>query len=190
MTKNEARVAARIRAGAFTVEYKSAASEGIASKLTVLEWFIAAGAVFSYVSTESEPSTEKINRLITDIGKRLALPKCGKKPNMRAVCVPDTENLVKGKYGIPEPREAAPELALTENDIVLVPCVCADRHGLRLGHGAGYYDAFLSNCPAYKVCLCYEEMLMDNVPADEHDIGMDCVITEKNIYYPDGGALL
>ncbi len=34
----------------------------------------------------------------------------------------------------------------TEIDLVLVPMLCFDERGFRVGHGKGYYDKFLSLC--------------------------------------------
>ena len=45
--------------------------------------------------------------------------------------------LNEGVWGIREPKDDAPEVA---PDILIVPLAAFDRHGNRIGYGAGYYD--------------------------------------------------
>ena len=52
--------------------------------------------------------------------------------------LPDTKFL-KGKRDIPEPIEKI-WVNADEIDCFLVPGLLFDKHGMRLGHGAGYYD--------------------------------------------------
>ena len=63
-------------------------------------------------------------------------------------------------------------------DLILVPCVTATPNGVRLGHGAGYYDRFLAEHSAKTVCLCFGALLRGDLPAEETDIPVDLVITE------------
>jgi len=65
-------------------------------------------------------------------------------------------------------------------EMVIVPAVAYDRNGNRLGRGKGFYDRFLRSIKATKVGVGYEFQLIDNVPAEPHDIRMDIVITPKS----------
>ena len=94
------------------------------------------------------------------------------------------DDLVPGAYGIPEPS-ADTEMMLPEYiDLIILPCVSCDRNCNRIGHGAGYYDKYLTtvrrNC--FTMALCYEEALADELPAEEHDMPVDAVVTEKTVY--------
>ncbi|OUD13918.1 5-formyltetrahydrofolate cyclo-ligase [Thioflexithrix psekupsensis] len=53
--------------------------------------------------------------------------------------------LVENQYGIPEPIAAkvADSQAI---DWVIVPLLCFDQEGFRVGYGQGFYDRFLSTC--------------------------------------------
>ena len=68
-----------------------------------------------------------------------------------------------------------------EPDLILVPCVAAAPNGVRLGHGAGYYDRFLAEHPAQTVCLCFRRLLRADLPADVTDILTDMVLTDEGI---------
>ena len=96
---------------------------------------------------------------------------------MKAVPVSDLSCLTPGILGIPEPP--APETdGIPEPDLILVPCVAASPGGIRLGHGAGYYDRFLSGRGGEKVCLCFRALLRADLPAEDTDVITDLVITD------------
>lgn len=99
------------------------------------------------------------------------------------------DEMVVGKWNILEPprdRWGDPEKEVEphELDIIMVPGVGFDRRGGRMGNGQGYYDRLLEqarpDCPL--VALCYESQLFDMIPVAEHDIYMDKVVTEANVY--------
>jgi 5-formyltetrahydrofolate cyclo-ligase len=48
-------------------------------------------------------------------------------------------------FGIPTPQEIVP-VKETDFDVVIVPLLCVDQHGNRIGYGKGFYDRFLSKC--------------------------------------------
>ena len=89
----------------------------------------------------------------------------------------DLNSLRPGTWGIREPEPADGDDA-PEPDLILVPCVTVSPEGIRLGHGAGYYDRFLQGSKAETVCLCYRKLMRDTVPAAETDIRVSRVITE------------
>ena len=68
-----------------------------------------------------------------------------------------------------------------EIDVVVVPAICFDKRGHRLGYGKGYYDRFLKNLKALKVGFCYFDMIEDELPIEEHDIKADFVICESGV---------
>jgi 5-formyltetrahydrofolate cyclo-ligase len=48
-------------------------------------------------------------------------------------------------FGIPIPQDIVP-VKETDFDYVIVPLLCVDQQGNRIGYGKGFYDRFLSNC--------------------------------------------
>lgn len=70
---------------------------------------------------------------------------------------PATE-LARNRWGIDEPPSRGGELIETEKiDLVVVPLLCFDRRGFRVGYGKGFYDRFLARCrkDCLKVGLSY-----------------------------------
>jgi len=87
------------------------------------------------------------------------------------------------RWGIQEPIDTAsvPPDAL---DAVIVPAFGAGRNGHRIGHGYGYYDAFLAALDVPTVALVYDDCLVGAVPADPHDVPVSIIVTERRIVRP------
>ncbi len=180
--KREYRARLAESASALSPQARAAESAVIADTVLRSAAFRQARTVFCFVSLPSEPDTRPILEAALGSGKTLLLPKCvGKK--MYAVPAADLSALIPGAYGIPEPA-SLPEGPCPAPDLVLVPCVAASKTGVRLGHGAGYYDAYLAACPAPKICLCFDAFLLPDLPAEPHDVPMDAVVTASGVYGP------
>ena len=139
--------------------------------------YLEADSVLLYFSTPFEPDTLfMISRALHE-GKQVYLPKCVDSHTMLPGRVRSLEDLTEtGMFGIREPPE--PEKHRVRLDFAVVPCVGASKAGARLGHGAGYYDRFFSwNPDVYKLCLCYKDLLTDDIPVGPLDVMMDEVIS-------------
>ena len=72
--------------------------------------------------------------------------------------------------------------ALGDADLVIVPALAVDAHGVRLGRGGGWYDRALTyrrgGVPVVAVCWPWECMA-DDLPRQSHDIPVDWVVTPQ-----------
>lgn len=146
-----------------------------ADSLNAYKEFQDAKTVFCYVSYNGEVDT--IN-LLSDIlkTKTLVVPYCiDNDGNMIAVKISSADNLEKGMYGIPEPKNPVP-FPKEEIDFVIVPGVAFSKDGYRLGYGKGYYDRFLSDITPYKLGVCKKELFLEKLPHNEFDIKMNDVL--------------
>lgn len=95
-------------------------------------------------------------------------------------------DMVDGVLGIPVPDISSPDVKLVTPDILLVPFVAYDRRGYRLGYGGGYYDRTIAHLRSkgkietIGVGFTVQKM-QDLLPIDEHDVALDCVVTERMI---------
>lgn len=93
---------------------------------------------------------------------------------------PETE-LIQNQWEIHEPVHD--ELVESKKiDLVLVPLLCFDRKGFRVGYGKGFYDRFLKNCRAdcLKIGLSYFAPVAEISDAQAFDVKLDfCVMPEK-----------
>ncbi|MBI2588904.1 5-formyltetrahydrofolate cyclo-ligase [Candidatus Saccharibacteria bacterium] len=68
-------------------------------------------------------------------------------------------------------------------DLIIVPLLAFDKSGYRLGYGGGFYDKFLAGQEqVLTIGLCYEFGHLLKLPREKHDLPLQNIITEKNIY--------
>jgi 5-formyltetrahydrofolate cyclo-ligase len=93
--------------------------------------------------------------------------------------------LVKGGFGVREPGPDAPECF---PHALLVPLAAFDRRGHRLGYGKGHFDraigALSNEHPVLTVGLAYAAQEVYEVPAEDHDRGLDIIVTERETIQP------
>ena len=68
-------------------------------------------------------------------------------------------------------------------DAVLVPLLCYDERGFRVGYGKGFYDKFLKNCRAdcLKIGLSYFAPVNKISDAREFDVKLDYCVTPLKV---------
>jgi len=160
-------------------EYITQASRIIQEKVLSLKQYQSAKSIFLYVSTDREPSTLRILTHALQSGKAVYVPKCISCQEMLAVRIRSLAELAPGAWGIPEPRLWTEEIKADALDLILVPCVSASLDGKRLGHGAGYYDRFLTKKTDRAVCLCFHRLVSDDIPITDNDVIIPLVLTEE-----------
>ena len=90
------------------------------------------------------------------------------------------EPFIRNKYGVLEPE--VPKLNF-ETEVFIVPGVGFTKAGDRLGRGGGHYDNLLQrNSEVIKIGICHDFQIVEQLPIQDHDVGMDYVFTDKNYY--------
>ena len=162
--------------------YVQQAGKRIQSWVLSMPAFQHAARIFIYVSVGNEPSTLWILKQALAAGRAVYVPKCLGQGKMVAARIYRFEDLSPGMLGIPEPCDWSETCGPESLDLIIVPCVCAGRDGKRLGHGAGYYDRFLAGYAEKAVCLCFEQLLTEEIPMEETDVRLSAVLTEEKLY--------
>lgn len=140
--------------------------------------------ILCYVSTDTEIDTRYfLSMLFEKEKKQVYVPKCVKGTNeMLFYPIYSFKDLVKGSYSIDEPREGIkPQTEFYDRCCCIVPALCYDRHGYRVGYGKGYYDRFLEDFCGTKIGLCYSDCVVKYIEHDEYDIKADIIVTENSI---------
>ncbi|HTO00452.1 MAG TPA: 5-formyltetrahydrofolate cyclo-ligase [Microthrixaceae bacterium] len=89
--------------------------------------------------------------------------------------------LVPNRFGIMEPDESSPAVAVADLDVVIVPSVALDLGGNRIGMGAGYYDramALPKESRPELIGVVFEAQLVPRIETNEWDIPVDVIVTE------------
>ena len=158
--------------------YIADSDAGITRRLVRLPEFCAAKRLFAYCSVGREVDTRQILTLAAQASKAIALPVVLGEGRMEFALFQDFEKLRAGALQIPEPGPEAPRLQPEAGDLILVPGLCFDAEGYRLGQGGGYYDRLLECCPALSVGLARERLMCPDIPREAHDRPVDILITE------------
>ncbi|MGE5379690.1 MAG: 5-formyltetrahydrofolate cyclo-ligase [Methylocystaceae bacterium] len=101
--------------------------------------------------------------------------------DLEAVPFVPGQQMLKNKLGVSEPLGSEVEPRLIE--AVIVPGVVFDRRGYRLGYGKGFYDRFLPRLRkgAFACGVAFELQMVDEVPHEEHDYRLSCLVTEQGV---------
>ncbi len=94
-----------------------------------------------------------------------------------------TVQLVRNRWGTLEPL-GSEVIESKRIDAVLVPLLCFDERGFRVGYGKGFYDKFLSECRAdcLKIGLSFFPPVAEISDAQNFDVRLDCCVTPSAIY--------
>lgn len=156
-------------------DVRKTADESIFQQLIPL--VCSADVVLTYVSTEIEVDTRKLLEYCFDNHIRVGVPVSGD-TELAFYEIRSFDELSNGRYDILEPVVRDSEIAVSEASLCVVPALCADGNGLRLGYGKGYYDRFLSRFPGRSVIICYRDFKME-VPTEPHDKKANLTIFDK-----------
>lgn len=166
-----------------TADQKKCQSELVLKKLLQIPAFQNSSRISIFLSTENEISTTPIIKCIFKTNKSCFVPRYNKSVmEMVKLCsMKDWEELPVTKWNIKQPRlEEKRENALESGglDLIIIPGVAFTKEGLRLGHGKGYYDTFLSKVTwrHTTIALAFREQVVEEVPTDEHDVKIDHVL--------------
>lgn len=136
--------------------------------------------IFVYVNYGSEVNTTNFIKQTLEKGKRIFVPVCN--PQDCTMCISritSLDDLIKNRYGILEPSKIID--SNEQIDVAIFPGVAFDLSGNRIGYGKGYYDKYMSNLTytPYKIGICYDFQLINEIPFDEHDVKLDRILTES-----------
>lgn len=162
-------------------------SAAITRWLCSLKQYADARTVTAYMSYRNEVSTEAFIRTCLSQGKRVAIPKVRKVPDLALELyeVKDVDkDVIPGYKGIPEPNASVLEAVDPQDiDLAVIPGLAFNHDRHRIGYGAGFYDRFLATLrpDCLKIGIAYQMQLTSQIAAEKHDIAMDMVITENGI---------
>ncbi len=179
-------------------------SAAIREKVLSMPELEQAELVCMYLSYGKEVDTRPLVAQLVAMGKRVAVPKVLGPGAMEFYCIQSLADCVPGAYGILEPKGGltvvSPDVAMLPDmtdtkaealqsreahPVMLLPGLAFDHNGARMGYGGGYYDRYLARYPQLiKIALAYEFSVLAKLPIEPHDIPVDYIITEEQIWNP------
>ena len=175
MDKKELRAQIRAKKRAMTEEEIVAKSEALGKLFAESEAYKNAKSIYGYLPYNQEVRTVAMLEKALADGKRVAVPKCYG-DEMKFLWMEDLSKVEKGYANIPEPIADEP-VADDQTALVLMPGMAFTKDGKRMGYGGGFYDKFLAAEPNHPtVALCYDFQMVEDLPTEEYDIPVDCVL--------------
>lgn len=159
----------------------------IINKLKLRKEYKESQTVFIYMDFKNEVKTLYLIKEMINEKKRVIIPYTDVQ---NTVIIPVElkdvgKDLKLSSFGYLEPKEEKiVPVEASEFDLIVVPGVAFDKKLNRIGFGKGYYDRILAKKRngVKAVAIAYEYQVLDEIEREEHDIKMDMIITEKNIY--------
>lgn len=139
--------------------------------------------VSGFFPIRSEVDVRPLMQRLRDRGARLAVPVVMDKETIVFRELLPGAPVVSTGFGTFGPGE---EARIVDPDVMLVPLAAFDLAGHRIGYGAGYYDRAISRLHAMGkkprlIGVAYDCQEIDIVPAEDHDVALDAVLTESGL---------
>ncbi|GAB2635083.1 5-formyltetrahydrofolate cyclo-ligase [Emticicia sediminis] len=166
--------------------------EGFSRKIH--DWFFRSIPVHAYATIHTFLPIKRnneidtwliINTLQKDFATDIVIPKSHEDGSMSHYLLTKDTVFEENKWKIPEPSSVgSPQSSVFNIDLVLIPLLCFDKKGYRVGYGKGYYDRFLAECrpDVMKIGLSIFEPVDEISDVDELDVKMDYCITPNRIW--------
>lgn len=123
-------------------------------------------------------------------GKRVGLPRVVNvedAPPRLELFATGEEELVEGAFGVLEPGPGAASIEFERVAVILVPGLAFDPRGHRIGYGRAFYDRLLPSLPnAFRIGVGYDFQLVAELPVDDHDVPLHCVVSDARVLRVEG----
>jgi 5-formyltetrahydrofolate cyclo-ligase len=135
----------------------------------------AGASVALYAATATELGTESAIASLSQ-RYRLAFPRVAGQAITFHEC--SYADLTAHQSRIREPLASAPPV---QPDVIVLPGRAFDWTGIRLGHGAGYYDRTIAALtkPTLLIGFCHDFQVLESLPRDAHDRWVHWLITDS-----------
>lgn len=161
-------------------EYRSECRQ-IVARATSLPQLLEARTILSYWPKieAREIDIRPLNCWLRARGYTVLLPivePYSKRPRMHWGRFDHESSFVANRWDISEPAGRS-NIPAEDIDLVVVPGLGFDLSGHRIGYGGGFYDTLFEQVESFKLGMVVDDCLLDHLPADAHDVPVNCIIT-------------
>jgi 5-formyltetrahydrofolate cyclo-ligase len=154
-------------------------SHAIYERLITMDIFQKAQCIGAFLSLPSEVQTNDIIHACWEQGSTVCVPYYIPEKRYYGMSRLDPSGQIKTeRWSVREPEYPDP-FDPAKLDLILVPAMAFDFHGMRLGHGGGHYDRLLLNVKGFRLGLAFQEQLVDQLPRETHDQSVHAILTEQ-----------
>lgn len=148
---------------------RMAQSEALCAHITGWQAYRQAQVIAGYMPMKHEADVTPVLLDALACGKALVLPRCDGPGCMTFRRVSSLAEMVRGAYGLLEPRADAPNVPLPCIGLMLVPLEAVTRKGQRLGKGGGYYDRVLARWQGLSLGAALAHQWVEDMPCSAWD---------------------
>lgn len=156
------------------LEKKLNAKAIVSSLIPLLEPFTTIGI---YLALEDEVDVGDLLRL----KQRFVVPVMQDEKHIAMCEYTRKQDLKVGRMKIQEPKTQV-FVDQKDIDVLIIPILGFDENMHRLGQGGGYYDRYLQTFTGVKIGVAFEVQKSEYIPSEQHDIDMDYIVSEAQIY--------
>lgn len=132
-------------------------------------------AAYQPIGSEADPAP--LVEAARAAGCVIALPHVVDRATPLRFLIADRRELDAGPFGLRQPHPAAEQAAPR---VILTPLLAFDRHGNRLGQGAGHYDrAFVAYPDAWRIGVAWSVQEIEGFEIDSWDVPLHGIVTER-----------
>ena len=155
----------------------------VCENLTKQEFFKQAGHIALYHPVHNEVDTTPLFKTACIEDKKIYYPRIhGDILSFHQV--KDISDLIPATFGIPEPASTKPSVSLNLIDLFIIPGICFDIHGNRIGFGKGFYDRTLISADREKrIGLAYNFQVVKSIKTDKYDLPLGCIVNENGVIF-------
>lgn len=159
--------------------------EAIFSRIISMPEYREAKVLLCYVSVGEEIDTRRLIGHALACYKTVGVPLCGERPGEMAFYkISGLDQLRSGRFGLLEPDpHVCGLIGEAPEALCILPGLCCDGRGYRLGYGGGYYDRFLARSPCRTVFLVYRDHIIAEIPREKTDVPIDVTVCDVYIQY-------
>lgn len=192
--KQRLRLVLKDRRARYTLQERTNASETICAMVRAQAWWRESQTVHIYCAFGTEVQTERLIQSAFAEQKQVIVPLVSETSNLlEHYEITSQTRFETDAFGIPSPIHDSTVAAITATelhcDCVIVPLLGFDAALHRIGYGKGYYDRFLHvllsevRTKPHFVGLAFQcQFVEERIYAEAHDIPLDVVITEHDVY--------
>lgn len=142
--------------------------------------------IFLPILSRKEPDTNLIIKWLQETHPQIKLvfPKTNFADNSMQSFLKDSNlRLAVNSHGITEPVSGT-EVDPKEIDMIILPLLCFDQHGYRVGYGKGFYDRFITQCceNVQLVGLSFFEPVDEISDVNQYDKKMQMCVTAERVW--------
>ena len=155
-------------------------SKQICQYLKNSSYFQQASKILFFASQKTEVNLwPLIKETLVKSEKKVLLPRVNKNDTLQIFSINYLSDLEKGSFDILQPKKNCLKVKPKEIDLILLPSVCIDKFGNRIGYGKGFFDRFLLLTKALKIAPIFQCQLSEKFIPEKHDVKINLILTEK-----------